>query len=121
LHCLFCYGREEEVKFVIREGGIKCVVVKMKEKEEREEKVKEKGKEALRYCLYQWPFGDRIPYRMKEGWKGEEITRKMMWMMEEEDVKETLIMSDPDGIDWREVPSFNYGLGMCLHAIPERF
>jgi hypothetical protein len=118
LYILFSYGREEEVKFVMREGGMKCVVVKMREKEEREEKVKEKGKNAFNRCLCHYLYyGDRIPYRRKKGWKGEEIMREMMWMMEEEDVKETLPMSYPHGVDKysHDLPSFNYYLGMCLH------
>jgi hypothetical protein len=116
LNLLFYYGREEEVKFVMREGGMKCVVLKMKEKGERG--VKENGKITLRDC-FSCVKASRppiIPYRKKEGWKGEEIMREMMWMMEEEDVDETLIMSYPYGIDNRDVPSFNYGLGMCLHV-----
>jgi hypothetical protein len=116
LYLLFHYGREEEMKLVMREGGMKCVVLKMREKEEREKDVKEKGKEALRRCLCRDPYGNRIPYRKKEGWKWKEIMREIMWMMEEEDVKETLIMSYPHGIYYFDVPSFNYGLGMCLHA-----
>jgi hypothetical protein len=106
---------------MMREGGMKCVVLKMREKEEREEGVKEKGKDTLIYCLCRNPDGDRIPYRMKEGWKGKEIMREMMWMMEEEDVKETLIMSCPYGIHYDDVPSFNDGLGMCLHVYWKRF
>jgi hypothetical protein len=117
LWCLFEYGKEEEVRFVMREGGMKCVVLKMREKEEREEKVKWNGKIALRCCLCHDPYGKGIPNRMKEGWKGKEIMREMMWMMEEEDVKETLIMSSPHGISKHDVPSFSYGLGMCLHKI----
>jgi hypothetical protein len=96
LEILFMKGREEEVKFVISSGGMKCAVLKIQEKEEREEKVKKKGKIALRYCLCQDFVGERIPYRMNEGWKGKEIMREMMLMMEEEDVKETLIMSFPN-------------------------
>jgi hypothetical protein len=115
LEILFFYGREEEVRFVISSGGMKCVALKMREKEEREERVKENGKETLRHCLCHDLDGDRIPYRMKEGWKGKEIMREIMWMMEEEDLKETIIMSYPDEISNDDVPSFNYGLGMCLH------
>jgi hypothetical protein len=40
--------------------------------------------------------------------------REMMRMMEEEDLKDSLFMSYPDGIRNDLVPSFNYGLGMCL-------
>jgi hypothetical protein len=119
---LFEYGTKEEVGFVMSEGGMKCVVSTVREKEEREVQVKWNGKDALIYCLCQDPRGNGIPYRMKEGWKGEKIMREMMWMMEEEDVKETLIMSYPDGIYKRhDVPSFNYGLGMCLHVRPGMF
>jgi predicted RNase H-like nuclease len=113
---LFKYGKEEEVQSVIGEGGMKCVALKMKEKEDREEKVKENGKTALIFCLCQDPDGDGILTRMKEGWKGEEIMREMMLIMEEEDVKKTLIMSNPNEISKDDVLSFNYGLGMCLHA-----
>jgi hypothetical protein len=116
LWSLFQYGKEEEVKFVIREGGMKCIVLKIREKEEREEKVKRNGKEDLTYYLCQNPFEDRIPTRMKEGWKGKELMRKMIWMMEEEDVKETLIMSSPHEIFNYSVFSFNYSLGMCLRV-----
>jgi hypothetical protein len=117
LYNLFRCGREEVVKFVMREGGMKCVILKIREKEEREEKMKENGKNALIYCFSRYNYGVRIPNRMKEGWKGEEIMREMMWMIEEEDVKETLIMSYPHGIsEYYDAPSFNYGLGMCLRA-----
>jgi hypothetical protein len=96
---------------------MKCVVLKMREKEEREEKVKNMGKYALNCCLCHYSSGDSTPYRMEEGWKGKEIMREMMWMMEEEDMKETLIMSSPHGIySGDDVLSFNYGLGMCLHV-----
>jgi hypothetical protein len=105
---LFSHGEDEEVQLVIESGRMKRVVLKMKGKEEREEKVKVNGKDALRHCLSQYYHGERIPYRKKEGWKGEEIIREMMWMMEEEDVKETLMMSFPDGISTRYyAPSFN--------------
>jgi hypothetical protein len=114
---LFMEGREEEVKFVMREGGVKCVVVKMREEEEREERVKETGKNALGYCFSCYLGRERIPYRRKEEWKGKEIMREIMWMTEEEDVKETLLLSSPHGIQtFSDVPSFSYGLGMCLHA-----
>jgi hypothetical protein len=100
---------------VISSGGIKCVVLKMREKEEREEKVKEKGKDAVRYCLCYDPNGDNIPYRKTKGWKGKEIMREMMWMIEEEGMKEIVIMSCSHQISNDDVPSFNHGLGMCLH------
>jgi hypothetical protein len=118
LEILFSYGKEKEVRFVISSGGMKCVVLKIGEKEEREENVNEKGNNALRYCLSNGRYGDRIPRRRKEGWKGEKIMREMMCVMEEEDVKETVIMSYPYGIDYYDVPSFNYGLGIYLHVLP---
>jgi hypothetical protein len=121
LWSLFYHGREDEIQLVIREGGTKCVVLKMTEKEEREEKVKENGKYALRYCLCQEPDRDRIPSRRKQGWKRKEIMREMMWMMEEEDVKEALIMSSLHGIKFDYVPSFTYGLGMCLRVHLDKF
>jgi hypothetical protein len=114
--CVLFRDGKEEVEFVIREGGTKCVVLRMREKEEREDTVKIYGKYALMYCLFYSHDGNRIPYRMKEGWKGKEIMREMMWMMEEEDVKETLIMSYPSEIYNDDVPSFNHGLGMCLRV-----
>jgi hypothetical protein len=113
---LFFFRTQEEVKFVIRKGGMKCAVLKMREKEEREEKLKEEGMEALRYCLCYNHSGYRIPYRKRKGWKGKEIMRETMWMMEEEDLKETFIMSYPDGMYNLYLSSFNYGLGMCLHV-----
>jgi hypothetical protein len=118
---LFYYGSEEEVGLVIESGGIKCVIVKMREKEEREEGVKENGKSALTYCLSYYLDEKRIPYRMKEGWKGEGIMREMMWMIEEDNVKETLVMSCSHGIFKYNVISFKYGLGLCLHVREEGF
>jgi hypothetical protein len=114
---LFFYGKGEELRSVISSGGMKCVVSKMREKEKREEGVKENGKNGLICCLCYNPYGNRILYRRKEGWKGEEIRRKIMWMIEEEDLKETLTMYSPHRIFYcNEIYSFNYGLGMCLHV-----
>jgi hypothetical protein len=113
----FFNKKEKEVRFVISSGGMKCDVVMMREKEEREDKVKENGKVAIIDCLCYSHYGNGIAYRMKEGWKGEEIMREMMWMIEEEDVKESLFMLFPYGINsFYGVPAFNYGLGMCLHV-----
>jgi hypothetical protein len=109
LFILFFWGRKEEVGFMIVSTGMKCIVLELNEKE--------KGKDALNRCLRKdLLFGNKIPNRMQEGWKGKAVIREMMWMMEEEAVKETLIMSYSYGISIDDVPSFNYGLGMCLHV-----
>jgi hypothetical protein len=113
LKILLGVGAEEDVKFVSREGGMKCVVSRMRGNEERKEMVKENGKSTFIYCLCKCPYGDRSLYRMKEGWKSEEIMREMMWRMEEEDLVESVIMWSSAGLDKWDGVSINDGLGVC--------
>jgi hypothetical protein len=96
---------------------MKGVMLKMREQEEREGEVKEIGKVLFRHDLCHKPYGNRIQFRKKEGWKRKEMMREMMGMMEEEDVKESLIISFLDRLSQQnKVSSFNYGFGISLRV-----
>jgi hypothetical protein len=75
------FGREREVEWIVKEGGMLAVVRRVREKEERNRNVTSYACWAAVSFLR--PSSARIR-RVREEWKGKKEWREVMWMMEEE-------------------------------------
>jgi hypothetical protein len=81
LHTLFIEGRESEVKWEVKEGGVLAVIRRVREKDERNRDVLCCGCLAADQFLHLWSSQIR---RVRGEWKGKKEWREVMWMMEEE-------------------------------------
>jgi hypothetical protein len=81
LRALFSWGEESEVAWMVKEGGIRTVIRRVREKEERNRHFMHNACWAAAEFLR--PYSDPIR-RLREEWKGKKEWREVMWMMEEE-------------------------------------
>jgi hypothetical protein len=86
---IFEDAKEREVMWVMKEGGIMCVMKKMRDKRERDDSVSRKRIETLHKITMRWKF------RMEN--KGK---REKAWMVESEGVIETIVCLGRDESDW---------------------
>jgi hypothetical protein len=93
---LFFRGSIEEVKWVMREGGMNVVLKKMREKKEREEEVWKSNVEGMKKFLHSSYYGRK---RRREETKGMKEMREGRWKIEREGGCDSLIsfLSSPFG------------------------
>jgi hypothetical protein len=104
MRTVFMRGKEEDVRWVLRGGGVVCVLKKVGEKKERKDSVKVKGLWGLKEFL-EAIFVSHFKFRRVE-MKGRKEWRDGEWMIERE-----------GGCDWGMAfllgGNQGNGLGLC--------
>jgi hypothetical protein len=92
---LFEKGGEGEVEWMVKEGGVRSMIRRVREKKERNSYVMYFTCWAAGAFLRPWLGGIR---RVRKEWKGKKEWREVMWMMEEEGGIDSMCgMKEADG------------------------